>query len=169
MPDPRRALLALLGSAALAMALNPAPAAAGAAGEYTESIPDASGDTPTNDLINGGSGGGGDSSTDEGVPLATGTPTGASAPVAPLTKADRKLTEKGSAGQALLQLVGGSTRPADNLEGTAGAGEQSVGSRLLNGSGDGGMGTMLYLMLGATALWAIAVAVGRRRQGPVFS
>lgn len=174
MPDLRRALLALLGSAALTLALSPPPAAASAAGEYTESIPDASGDTPTNDLINnGGASGGGDgsgeSATGDGAQIATGTPTSQSAPAAAPTKADQKFAENGNAGQALLNLVGGSTRPDTNFQEAASAAEQSIGSRLLNGSGGGGIGTMLYLMLGASALWAIAVAVGGRRQGPVFS
>lgn len=151
-----------LPTGALAKSTTYAPPGNSGVDQYLETVPTGGGGHATSGPAStGGGGGGGGGSNPSG---------GASATSSALSAGTAKrLAAQGAAGRAVKRLVKQTApprSPAANPNGAQGRGAVSAALHpLVSHSGDGGVGILLPLFLGATLLVTVAVVLRRRFAG----
>lgn len=150
-------------TAVLSLLLVPAIAQAAPGGsandEYTEHVPGAGGDTPS-EGVGGGSGGGGS------LPPGTAEALAAQGTAGERAAALAQATAPNKPGKGSNSTSGSSeTGEADQTSGGSGGGVGGVIDQIASGndSEEGGMGPVLPIVLGATVLGACALLLARRR------
>ncbi len=139
--------------------------------EYTESVPGAGGDHPSHDQGGGGSGGGGDGGaslpqSNADALESEGAAATAAANLAEATAPDRP------AGAGSVRDPGANESASSSggeSQDDAGQGAPSIGDvvgGVTGGSDSDGLGIWLLVILGATLVAAIALALARWRRGP---
>jgi hypothetical protein len=151
--------------------------------QYEENIPAPGGDSPTGGGGTGSGGGGGGSGSESADPGSAGSgsaPAPAETAPAPADTADAGKAQESGAGRVDVAKsdASGSRQNKDrqnrdkakNDEDLASVGAQGSGpadsvSTVEDTSGDGGIGIVLPIILGASALAALIVLMARRRRG----
>jgi hypothetical protein len=134
-------------------------------GQYTENVPGAGGDKPSDDLGGSGAGGSGSGSSgsDAGLPPRTADALDSLASKGPVGAAAAGLARAGASDNAQGAGAGGAGSP-----GSAGEDDGSFLGEIfgqLTGSDSDGMGIALPIILGASLVAALGLLVARRRRG----
>ena len=157
----------LVAAAPSAAAQHAVPPGHSGASQYTETLPTAGGDTPTSSVHAGAAvGGPGDGGNSSGG--ATETEAGVTPTQALGAQNAKRLEKLGPEGKAAARLAASAGAPAahsaaSHAGGTGSSPVQQVVGELTGTSGSEGMGLLLPLLIGMTAVVAVAFILTRRR------